>query len=393
MQTLLDSHNEMLNRNIPFYNREIYRNIDWSQRLIAIKGTRGSGKSICLLQHVREHYRYDRTCLYVDMNDFYFAKNSLISFIDEFYKKGGKVLLLDQINKYPSWGYELNYCYEHYPDLQVIFAGSSLIKLDQPRDLEERVKVYELEGLSFREVVNFETNKQYPSYSLQEIIENHEEIALEILKDIRPLAYFSDYLKAGYYPFYFENKQNYSQKLLKFINLILEVDITYINQIEIKYIHKLRKLLYLLAMSAPLQPNVSKLSNEVEVSRATIMNYLKYLKDAQLINLLHAHNGATMKKPHQVYLQNPNLIYAIAPWNIGEEHLRKTFFYAHMKPRHEVESTPEGDFLIDGRYIFRVGAKEDEISLVNKGDTYLAADMIELGKERKIPLWLLGFLY
>lgn len=391
MQTLLENHNEILNRDVRFYERDIYRNIDWSQRFIAIKGTRGSGKTICLLQHARQHYMHDRTCLYVDMNDFYFARHSLTAFIDEFYKKGGKVLLLDQINKYPSWSYELNYCYEHYPDLQMIFAGSSLLKFDQPRELSERVAVYELEGLSFREMVNFETGKEYPAYSLQDVLENHEEIALEILKDLRPLAYFSDYLKAGYYPFYFENRHNYTQKLLKFINLILEVDITYINQIEIKYIHKLRKLLYLLAINAPFQPNVSKLSNDVEVSRATIMNYLKYLKDAQLINLLHARNGASMKKPHQVYLQNTNLIYTIAPWNNAAHHMRKTFFYSQMKSRHLVESSQAGDFLIDDNYIFTIGDKDDKTP--HKENSFLAADMIELGKERKIPLWLFGFTY
>lgn len=394
MQTLIDRHKEILERDIRFYPREIFKQIDWSQRLIAIKGTRGSGKTTTLLHYARKQSQADeKSCLYVDMNNLYFAQHTLISFVDEFYKKGGKTLLLDQINKYPNWGKELNYCYEHYSDLQIVFAGSSLLRLDSPKELKHRIAPYSLSGLSFREFINHESGKDYPAYSLEDIIENHEEIVLDILKDVRPLAYLSDYMRKGFYPFYFESKDRYSQKLLKFINLILEVDITYLNQIEIKYIHKLRKLLYNLADMAPLQPNVSKLSSEVEVSRATIMNYLHYLQEAELIHLLHAPNGDAMKKPQQVFLNNPNLIFSIAPWNASETHLRKTFFYSQLNCKHQVESSATGDFFIDSTYHFFIGDKDSRLHKNAGVGTYLAADMIELGLGKKIPLWLFGFLY
>ena len=394
MQTLIEKHKELIKSDIQLFDRNLYKKIDWSHRLIAILGTRGSGKTTCLLQHAKANYRDSKTCLYVDMNDFYFAHNSLTSFIDEFYKKGGKVLLLDQINKYPGWGEELNFCYNHYEDLQIIFAGSSVIQIDKSiPELSKKALTYYIEGLSFREYVNQETGKNFRPFSLEEILDNHEEIVLEILKELRPLALFNDYVKEGYYPFYFDDKKRYSQKLLKFINLQLEVDITYINQVELKYIHKLRKLLYILATEAPLQPNISKLSNEVNVSRATIMNYLKYLQRAQLINLLYSPNENAMKKPDSIFLHNPNLIYTIAPWNASEDHLRKTFFYNQVKNQHAVENPSKEDFLIDRKYTFRIRNKNDIISDSDGSETYLAADMIEIGKERKIPLWLFGFLY
>ena len=393
MNTLIQTHNSLLKNKKSTIKRELADEIDWSQRLIAIKGSRGVGKTTFLLDYVRERCANDKSCLYINLNNLFFTERGLVSFIDEFYKKGGKILLLDQIHKYPDWAKDLRVCYEQYPNLQIIFTASSILRIKTNEDLKGCVAVYYLNGLSFREFLNHETGNKFKRYSLEEILENHEEIVEDILAKVRPLAYFNDYLKFGYYPCYLEQK-SFIDNMLKIINLMLEFDITYLNQIELKYLPKLKKLLYIIARSVPFQPNVSKLASDVETSRATIMNYLRYLKNARLIRLLNSKESYkdSSKKPNKVYLHNTNLLYAISPDNVNEANLRETFFYNQVTPGHLITSTDRGHFMVDDQYNFEIAGGHMN-SKFRTEDYFVAADMIEQGEGNQIPLWLFGFLY
>lgn len=395
MNTLLQTHNSLLKNKKSNIRRELADQIDWSQRLIAIKGARGVGKTTFLLDYVREHCANDKTCLYINMNNLFFTERGLVSFVDEFYKKGGKLLLLDQIHKYPEWAQDLKICYEQYSGLKIIFTASSILRVKTNEILKDCVNVYYLNGLSFREFLNYETNNKFRSYSLEDILKNHESIVEGILEKVRPLAYFTDYLQFGYYPCYQEDR-SFIDNLLKIVNLMLEFDITYLNQIELKYLPKLKKLLYIISGNVPFQPNVSKLANDVETSRATIMNYLRYLKNARLIRLLNTKESYkdSSKKPNKVYLHNTNLLYAISPDNIDDATLRETFFYNQVEPGRLITSTDMGHFMVDDKYSFYISDSSDNSdSKLRTENCFEAADMIERGEGNKIPLWLFGFLY
>ncbi|RUT77778.1 AAA family ATPase [Ancylomarina longa] len=395
MNTLVQTHNSLLKDKKTTIRRELADEIDWSQRLIAIKGSRGVGKTTFLLDYVREHCANDKSCLYINLNNLFFTERGLVSFVDEFYKKGGKLLLLDQIHKYPEWASDLRTCYENYPDLHIIFTASSILRVKTNEELKGIVHVYYLNGLSFREFLNHETGNKFRRYSLEFILEHHEEIVDEILEKVRPLAYFNNYLRYGYYPCYLEEK-SFIDSLLKIINLMLEFDITYLNQIDLKYLQKLKKLLYIISCNVPFQPNVSKLANDVETSRATIMNYLRYLKNARLIFLLNSKESSkdSSKKPNKVYLHNTNLLYAISPDNIDDDNLRETFFYNQVGPGRSITSTDRGHFLVNDQYNFEINESIDNPeSKFRTEDFFIAADMIERGEGNKIPLWLFGFLY
>lgn len=365
--------------------------IDWSGRFICIKGFRGVGKTTFLLDYLKREYPNDQSALYINLNHFYFTQRSILSFADEFVKKGGRVLLLDQIQKYPNWSKELRECYDRFPSLQIIFTSSPVLRVTgESAHLKGILKVNHLEGLSFREYLNYKTGSHFPVYSISDIIDNHVKISREIISSVRPLAYFEEYLKNGVYPYFIDNISFYSNQLLKNINLALEIDVPYINQIELKYLPKLRKLLYILAVQSPFTPNISKLASDIQTSRATVMNYLRYLKNARLIQLLYSNGDEPdMKKPDFVYMHNTNLLYAIAPGNTEKQNLRKTFFYHQVGYTQQVEGREQADFLINGTLSFIVGDHDtDPVS-----GSYVAADMIETGRDRKIPLWLFGFLY
>jgi len=392
MQNLVNIHNSLLEQNRTNIRRELLDEIDWDNRLIGIKGFRGVGKTTFLIDLVKEKFLNDKTCLYVNLNNFYFAKRKIISFADEFYKTGGKILLLDQIHKYPDWAAELKICFDSFPDLKIIFSASPVLRiLDGNNDLKDIAKVYYLEGLSFREFLNHQSGSNFRRYTFQEILINHVGIAQEITREVKPLAFFNDYLKEGFYPYFLNNKGFYSETLLKHINLALEIDVTYLNQIDLQYLPKLRKLIQIVASQAPFSPNVSKISADVQTSRATVMNYLRYIKNARIINMLFQ-NGSEddIKKPNLVYLHNTNLMYAIDPGNISSKTLRQTFFYNQVGYQHQIKSSEKADFKINDMYHFNIGGKYT--SPVEDG-FFAAADMIEVGSGNTIPLWLFGFLY
>jgi len=366
--------------------------IDWNHRLIGIKGTRGIGKTNFLLDFAKSKYGNDKSCLYVNLNNLYFSENSIISFADQFRKTGGKTLVLDQVFKYPGWSEELKYCYENYKDLQIVFSGSTVMRLrEENPHLREIVHSYKLEGFSFREFLELKTGKKFDTYSFHEILNSHTEIASSILKRIKPLAYFDEYLEYGYYPFFLDD-QHYKENLMKSVNFILEIDISFLRQIELKYLPRLRKLLYRVAQEVPFQPNVSKLSSHIGTSRATVMNYLYYLRQARLIKLLYDGPEDMQKKPSQIYLHNPNLIHSIRKGVVEKSNLIKTFFYNQVGSIHELTFSKDGDFKVDEKYDFSVSHQHAK-NPKNKEHVYMAKDMIEVGNNKNIPLWLFGFLY
>ncbi|KAF0236123.1 MAG: hypothetical protein FD181_2938 [Prolixibacteraceae bacterium] len=391
MDFFQNTHKTLLESRKPTIKRELAKQIDWNQQLICIKGFRGVGKTTFLLDYIRDKYIDDNAVLYINLNNFYFTKRKISSFADEFAKRGGKILVLDQIQKYPDWSADLRRCIDEIPTLKIIFSSSPILRIaDGNPDLHGIANIYHLEGLSFREYLNYQTGNNFSHYTFDEIIFNHVKIAGEIVAKVRPLAYFNDYLKTGYFPYFIDDPHFYINRLLMHINLALEIDVPYINQIELKYLPKLRKLLYIIASETPFTPNVSKLAALVETSRATIMNYLNYLKNAKLIHLLYSNgDDEQIKKPNKVYLHNTNLIYAIAPNNTDSLNLRQTFFYNQANYICDVKSSPVADFCVNSKYHFIVGGRKLEPG----GEHYAASDVIETGEGNKIPLWLFGFLY
>jgi len=388
---LVQHHHFLLESTAESLYRRLSEQIDWNERLICIKGFRGVGKTTFLLDHIRQNYKSDKSALYINLNNLYFTRRRIFSFADEFSKLGGKVLFLDQVNKFPGWPAELRKCYEEIPGLRIVFTTSPVSKVREGNpELNGMVKLYHLEGLSFREFLNYRTGEHFPVLGFEEVLRDHVSLAQAIVAKVKPLAWFGDYLNHGFYPYFIDKGDFFTDSLLKNINLALEIDIPYINQVDLKYLPNLKKLLYIIASDTPFAPNVSRLSSAIQTSRATVMNYLQYLKDARLIQLLYSNGDEDqMKKPVKVFLNNTNLLHAIAPDRATNASLRQTFFLNQAGMMHHVKYLSEGEFLVDGEHPFVVGGRKAEPA--NGG--FCAADMIETGEGNKIPLWLFGFLY
>ena len=394
MDAFFRTHSYLVEHTNAPVRRCLMDEIDWNDKLIGIKGTRGVGKTTFLLQYAKERYSStDKQCLYVNMNNFYFQSRGIADFAGEFYRNGGKVLLIDQVFKQPDWSRELRRCYDNYPNLQIVFTGSSVMRLKEENpELNSIVKSYNLRGFSFREFLNLQTGLQIKPYSLEEILNNHEEITNQILSKVSPTKYFLDYLHHGFYPFFLEHR-NFSENLLKTMNMMTEVDILLIKQIELKYLTKIKKLFYLLALEGTKAPNISNLAKEINTSRATVMNYIKNLTDARLINLVYPVGQEFPKKPSKVILQNPNLMYAIYPIQVEQQQLMETFFVNTMQETCVInEGGKQGTYIVNQKHKVKIcDAENNKIRFSN--DTIYAKYNTEVGKENQVPLWLMGFLY
>ncbi len=376
------------------YKRYLFNRVDFSEKLIGIIGARGVGKTTFLLQYLKENPFSLNKKIYINAEFLEYTPLKLFEFAEEFEKKGGELLVIDEIHKYPNFEKELKLIYDTL-NLKVIFTGSSAIKLEHSKgDLSRRAVVYKMNNLSFREFIELKKGISLEYFSLEDILKNHTDIAFEITSKIKPFEFFEEYLKFGAYPFYFENKNNYYLKLQESINATIEFDLPFIFDIKPINTIKLKQLVYLICKSEPYELNITKLAQKIEINRNTLYQYLYYLARGDIFILLDSKTRGDniFVKPQKVYLKNPNLNYCYCETQqIGT--IRETFF-ANQMFEHNLLYPNKGDFLVDGEYIFEIGGKnKTSTQIKDLENAYIVKDNIEFGSDNIIPLWLFGFLY
>ncbi|MBR1614919.1 MAG: ATP-binding protein [Treponema sp.] len=378
--------------------RSLESKINWDARLVCIRGSRGTGKTTLMLQHIKKAFAGDLgKVVYVSLDNLYFADNSLIDFVDSFVKRGGEYLFLDEVHKYPDWSRVIKNIYDDYPELHVAFTGSSLLEILNARsDLSRRALVYNLQGLSFREYLKLVADADFPILTLDEILSDNEKLSAEIVSKAKPFMYFDGYLKNGYYPYFLEGIDDYYSRLNETVNMVLEIELPLLRKIDVSYLVKIKKLLTAIGKSAPFIPNVSELSSHIQISRQTLLQYLQYLEESKLIYQVFKESRGlgTLEKPDKIFLENTNLMFLLGKTETNIGNVRETFAFNQLSYNHEVLFSEQSDFFIDKKYTFEVGGKNKKRKQIKDvPDSYILADDIEFGTERRIPLWLLGFLY
>lgn len=379
--------------------RQLHDTINWENRLIAIRGARGVGKTTLMKQHMRKTFGENSgEAFYTSLDNLFYSRHSLTDVVDEFYKRGGKYIFIDEVYKYPTWSIELKNIYDDYPDLYIAFTGSSLLNIiNADADLSRRHVPYAMQGLSFREYLMLCENIELPVCSLDDILSHPDDICAKVNSVCRPLKYFEKYLKYGYYPFYLEGKDEYYVRIENVIDMTLEIELPQLCGVDIANVRKLKSLLAVLSSSVPFSVDITKLSTAAGMSRNTVLAYLNYLERAKLIHQLYANNDdiKKMQKPDKIYMENPNLLHVLSIDGVEKGTAREVFFVNQLSYGHRVEySNSRADFLIDRKYTIEVGgASKDGGQLAGRADSFIAADDIEYALGKKLPLWLFGMLY
>jgi predicted AAA+ superfamily ATPase len=390
MRTLVAKYRNILRNVDTSYVRNIHSTIPWNDRLIAILGARGVGKTTLVLQHIKLYEDVDTT-LFVYADDLWFSTHSLVTLAETFYMNGGRALYIDEIHKYKNWSQEIKNIYDQYPELKVRYTGSSILDLQKgSHDLSRRVLEFQMHGLSFREYMALHYGTNIPIHTLEQVLANKIEFPYA---DHRPVALFKEYLRQGYYPY--SKEPGYELRLTKTINAILEVDIPKFAELNISTSEKLKTLLYIISQSVPFKPNYSKFARDLDMHRNAVSDLMVWLDRADLINVLRdeVEGYKLLGKVNKVYLNNPNLAYALSDDEPNIGNIRETIFLAWLRVTHKVTASSVSDFKV-GKYTFEVGGKKKGQHQIKDIEyAYVVKDEIEYGHLNEVPLWAFGLLY
>lgn len=390
MEKLQATFDKLLRETSTSFHRYMYDRIHWDARMIGLLGPRGVGKTTLVLQHIKEQLPR-RASLYVEAEDFYFASHRLLNLADEFARMGGKYLFIDEIHKYPDWSRELKLIYDYHSELQVVFTGSSVLDISKGvSDLSRRALTYEMQGLSYREYLQLFHDIDFPLCTLEQLLQQE----VELPRGFLPLQHFSEYLQRGYYPFHTdEDIKRYIQQV---VNTTLESDIPQYAELSVSMARKLKRLLAIVAQSAPFKPNMTQIGGQLEMSRNVVADLLTYLEKSGLIGQLRTSTGGIqgLGKVDKVYLDNPPLMYALSNAGVEIGTVRETFFFNQLRTNNDIVTSPVSDFLVNGQYTFEVGGrKKKQRQLQGIENGFVVKDDIETGYGNIIPLWMFGMLY
>lgn len=396
MQRLLENYNRLLGDTSLAFIRYLEGSINWDNRLILIKGARGVGKTTLLLQHIRKSFPDTAKALYVSADYIWFANHTLIDLAEYHYTHGGTHLFIDEIHRYPNWQQEIKNIYDSYSHLNVVITGSSMLQLEHSiADLSRRCRVYTMQGMSFREYLKLENIADFPVISLEDILQRHTQIASQMTSQVRILGHFDDYICRGYYPFYHEEGDGMSERLLQVINTVLNEDIPAVAQVEYDTVYKMRQLLAILSEQSPYTLNVSALARMLSTSTAQVLKLMDLLHKAAIIRRLYQKESGLkmMQKPEKILFDNTNIMCALSA-TADRGTMRETFFAGMLAKEHNISMPQAGDLLVDKKYLFEVGGRGKGYKQVaNIPNSYVVNDGVDIGFENKIPLWLFGMMY
>lgn len=398
MEALFKKHKMLISQINTGIVREMMHSVNWEKQLVAIRGSRGVGKTTLIRQYIKQNYGISAgEALYCVMDSMYFANHTLLELAEQFHLMGGTHLFLDEVHRYPTWSREIKEIIDLYPNMKITFTGSSLIQiLNADADLSRRVLSYTMEGLSFREYLQFYKGIHIPVYSLEDILTNYDDICAETNKLCHPQPLFEEYLRVGYFPFYDGDEEEYYSRIENVIDFIVGQELPQFCGVDPANTRKVKALIQFLADSVPYELNIAKLSARLELNKNTVLSYINSLGRAELLMLLYSDSKTItrLQKPDKIYLHDPNMFYALG---FGEKigTIRECFLINQLSVNHTVEYGKEqGDFIIDGNITIEVGGPDKTfVQVANIPNSYIFADRIELPVGKKLPLWMAGLVY
>ena len=377
------------------YIRNEFDFINSKERLIALIGPRGVGKTTLLLQFLQQ-YTIDEA-LYFTADDISIANFGIVAIVEEFYSLGGRVVVIDEVHMFKEWAGHIKNIYDFMPDLKIRVSGSSMLNiLIQSHDLSRRMVVKELKKLSFKEYLEINNNISLESYTFEEILTKSSNISFELVQQYPTLfKQFKDYLQMGCYPYFTQSSgiETYQSSIFNSIEKIIYEDIPSTNKIKFENLIVFKKLMYkLIEARVPFQVKIDSLAKELGISEPTLYTYLEILNKTGIFNPIYKFSSKQTKKPAKLFFKNTNILYALGsslhiPIEMGT--VRETYFVNCFNNAYYSDI---GDFKVNN-YIFEVGSKNKTFSQVKDiENSFLAVDIDFTSNNKKIPLWLFSFI-
>lgn len=396
---LLDKFKKKQRRLIRNINSIVYKRKDLEfikseEKLIALIGSRGVGKTTLLLQYASLFEFED--ILYFSADNIGLSRIGLYEIAEEFARLGGKIIIIDEIHQFKDWAKHIKNIYDDF-DLTIRISGSSMLNiLMKGHDLSRRILIKELRNLSFKEFFEITESIKLESYTLDEIVRNHNEISFELTTQYSNLyKEWKRYLEIGNYPYFLtsSNKENFYNKLFNSIEKIIYEDIPSTNKIKYDSLVTFKKLMYILISSrVPYKVNMNTLAKELTISEPTLYIYLDILNKTGLFRAIKKFSNKISRKPSKLYFDNTSILNAMSydmsiPLDIGT--VRETYFVNLFK---DIYYSEIGDFRVKD-YIFEVGGVNKNFHQIKDiKNSFLAIDTDTTVNKGKIPLWLFGFM-
>ncbi|MCC8113848.1 MAG: AAA family ATPase [Bacteroidales bacterium] len=396
LRILYDFYYQKLSSVNSKFHRYLYHEINWDSRLIAIKGARGVGKTTMLIQRIQENFPDKSKALYAALDNMWFSNHTLYQLAMYAQTRGITHLFLDEVHRYPNWAQEIKMINDSLTDVKVVYTCSAMLEIEKSKvDFSRRQTLYHLRGMSFREFLELEGVTNAGPFTLEEIVTNHVNLALETIRGIKILPLFERFLKAGFYPFYKDAGKDYLTRLAEVVQTVIDIDLPAIMEVSYATQQKAKRLLMYLANNPPIKPEMRALCSSLESTRDQVLLLANILDRADLLMLFSSkeRNYKNLIIPEKMFLNNPNLMFALAEKaDIGT--VRESFMLNQTEAKHKVEMPKQGDILVDHKYLFEVGGSNKTFDqIANIPDSYLAIDDTEVGYGNKIPLWLFGLMY
>lgn len=384
-------------------HRYLFESFNAENRLTGLVGPRGVGKTTMMLQYIKEKVNDKSVVLYFSADNIFFNQSSLFEYIADSYELDGiSSFFIDEIHKYANWNQELKNIYDSFPEVTIVFSGSSSVDLIRGAyDLSRRGILRQLNGLSFREYLNFTLNTDFERIEFNDLITGSHNLYEQLSEIPQIRKHFKDYIEKGYYPFFNESEATYHERIGTMLNKIIYEDIAEFYQLKTTNLHLLKDILTVLATIPPGDINLSNLAKTVGADVKTIRHYLDILKETNVIRIINPpkSGSALVRKSKKLFLSNASLYHALCD-ALGKDPrigvMRESFFVSMIENSGLVPEYLDkgGDFKVNDSY-FEIGGKNKDRRqlLKNNKSSFLVKDDVIFGSKYEIPLYLFGFLY
>ncbi len=287
------------------------------REMIGIKGARQVGKTT-LMKIIYDEIKEDKTFINLDLPDMRRTlEENPLDIIKRYKKDGEKLFLfLDEIQRVRDAGEKLKIIYDEFPDVKIIFSGSSSleIKTDILPFLVGRAFIFELYSFDFEEFLSTRDRGLTKVFldrkrSFEKTLDGNDEPQPPSFQR-EFLSMLKEYLIFGGYPEVIKTSDEETKKMIlsNIASLYIEKDV--VNFFGIRDTSKFEDLLRFLSFRTGSLLAVSSIAETLKTTFKKVEEYLDILNHTYIIHFLrpfHSNLVTELRKTPKFYFLDTGL--------------------------------------------------------------------------------------